>query len=170
MITRTCWATVFTFLVAAWGAPLSAAAAPPQPDKDALKQAVADLRTVGTAMYAWYQDEMEPRRTGAKPEVDADLESVNFEGVPAISREELERLLVPRYLQAIPERDPWGRPYEFRLETRDPDTRQAMGLRSAGSDGEVSGRTYAVGPFVPEEDGHDLVWMDGFFATWPQKK
>jgi hypothetical protein len=147
-------------------------ASPPQADSEATKQTIKDIRNVGTAMWTWYKETMVPRKTGAgqAKHEDAAVRSVDISEVPVISREELAKILVPKYIQEIPEKDGWGHPYEFHLETQNPDALQVMGLRSAGRDGKFSGDTYEVGAFSPGEFDQDIPWMDGFFVRWPQAK
>jgi hypothetical protein len=137
------------------------------------KQTITDSRTVGSAMYFWYQAEMLPKRSDEaheKAKAESEAGAVDITAVPVISREQLEKLLVPKYLPAIPAQDGWGRPYEFRLNTADPNAVRVMGLRSAGRDGRFSGDVYKVGAFPPPEYDQDVVWMDGYFMRWPQKK
>ena len=151
--------------------PLAAADAPPPPDP--MRQTIQDIRSVGTAMYAWYKDEMAPKRSEEahkKAEEAAKTTSVDISAVPAISRDELAKVLVPRYIAAIPEKDGWGHPYDFHLDTRNPDASPAMGLRSAGRDGKFSGDVYEVGAFSPDDVDQDVSWLDGYFVRWPQKK
>jgi hypothetical protein len=146
------------------------------PDRMKQKQTVTDVRNVGSAIYFWYKDEMAPKRTkeadekAKKSDVDSDAPSVDVSTVPLISREELEKILVPKYIPAIPQQDGWGHPYEFRLNTQDPNAVRVMGVRSAGRDGQFSGNVYAVGAFSPPEYDQDVVWVDGYFMRWPQKK
>src|SRR4051812_8516412 len=89
----------------------------PQPKNDpATQQTIHDVRSVGTAMWNWYKDQManRPPHEHAKP---ADSLTADFSPIPVISREELAKVLVPKYIAAIPEKDGWGNPYEFRLNT-----------------------------------------------------
>lgn len=144
-----------------------------QPDTDAARQTISDIRNVGTAMWSWYKDSMASKRSeGAheKAESEAAVTSVSIADVPAISREELRKILVPKYIAEIPEKDGWGNPYEFHLETRDPEATRVMGLRSAGRDGRFSGDTYEVGAFSPADFDQDIPWIDGFFVRWPEAK
>jgi len=137
------------------------------------KQTIVDVRSVGTAMYTWYKDEVEPKRSEAthkKAEAESESESIDVTVVPAISPENLEKVLVPKYIERIPRQDGWGNPYEFRLNTTDPNAVHVMGVRSTGRDGQFSGNVYKVGNFLPPEYDQDVVWMDGYFLRWPQKK
>ncbi len=149
---------------------LAAESAKPSMNDDvAMRQTIQDIRNVGTAMFAWYKNEMVPRidRKGKK-EDPADLKAADISAVPVISREELTKILVPKYVASIPEKDGWGNPYEFHLNTTDPNASNVMGLRSAGRDGQFSGDVYEVGAFSPAEADQDIPWMDGFFVRWPE--
>jgi hypothetical protein len=137
------------------------------------QQTISDIRSVGTAMYHWYKDVLAPRRSEEahkQAEAASKAASADMTAVPVISPEELEKLLVPKYIAAIPRRDGWGHPYEFRLETKNPNAVQVMGLRSAGKDGRFSGDVYEIGAFAAGDFGQDISWMDGYFVHWPQKK
>jgi hypothetical protein len=101
-----------------------------------------------------------------KAEKESNATSVDFSVVPVISREELAKVLVPKYIDAIPEKDGWGHPYEFRLN-QDPNAVWVMAVRSAGKDGHFSGTSYEVGAFPPADHDQDITWMDGFFVRWP---
>jgi hypothetical protein len=131
------------------------------------RQTVQDLRNVGTAMFFWYKDQVKshPKAAAAAPAVKED--GAPFASVPVISRRELAKLLVPQYIQEVPENDGWGHPYEYRLQTEDLDARHIMGLRSAGRDGRFAGDSYAVGSFPDHQEDEDIVWMDGYFVRWP---
>ena len=143
------------------------------PDLAKQKQTIVDVRTVGSAMYFWFQSEMLPKRSDEaheKARAESEAHSIDITAVPVISREQLEKLLVPKYLPAIPAQDGWGHPYEFRLNIADPSAVRMMGVRSAGRDGQFAGNVYEVGAFSPPEYDQDVVWMDGYFMHWPQKK
>jgi hypothetical protein len=153
--------------------PTVAANAQGDPDLAKQKQTIVDSRTVGSAMYFWFQAEMLPKRSDEaheKAKAESEAKSIDITAVPVISREQLEKILVPKYLPAIPAQDGWGHPYEFRLNTADPSAVHMMGLRSAGRDGQFSGNVYEVGAFSPPEYDQDVVWMDGYFLRWPQRK
>jgi hypothetical protein len=142
-------------------------AQPSMNDGVAMRQTIQDIRSVGTAMYAWYKDNLAPRQEGDKQAV-ADPAAADMNTVPVISREELAKVLVPKYIASIPEKDGWGNPYEFHLNTTDPNAEHVMGLRSAGKDGKFSGDVYVIGGFSPTDTDQDISWMDGFFVRWPQ--
>ena len=150
------------------------ASAPAKTDNDpATQKTITDIRSVGTAMYAWYKDEVAPKRneeTHKKAMEAASKTAADISAIPAISREDLAKVLVPRYLPAIPEKDGWGHPYDFHLETQNPNALFVMGLRSAGRDGKFSGNVYEVGGFAPDDVDQDISWVDGYFVRWPEKR
>ncbi|HEV2852834.1 MAG TPA: hypothetical protein VHC97_08530 [Thermoanaerobaculia bacterium] len=144
----------------------------PQNDLSKQKQTISDIRNVGTAMWVWYKEQVAPRRSeDAQKKADAMAKepSIAISAVPVISREELTKILVPKYIASIPEKDGWGNSYEFHLNTTDPNAVQVMGLRSPGMDGSFSGDNYVIGPFAPEDQKQDIAWMDGYFIRWPQR-
>lgn len=145
----------------------------PSADERAMKQTIVDIRSVGTAMYAWYKDEVAPKRNEESHKKAAEAASktaADISAIPAISREDLAKVLVPKYIAAIPEKDGWGHPYDFHLDTRNPDAFLVMGLRSAGRDGRFSGDVYEVGGFSPNDADQDISWVDGYFVRWPEKR
>lgn len=148
----------------------AAKAQPSMDDQVAMRQTIQDIRNVGTAMFAWYKDEMAPKVNKEGKQAVADPASADMSTVPVISREELAKVLVPKYIASIPEKDGWGNPYEFHLNTTDPNAEHVMGLRSAGKDGKLSGDVYVIGSFSPTETDQDIPWMDGFFVRWPEAK
>jgi hypothetical protein len=90
---------------------------------------------------------------------------------PRISHAQLTEILVPLYLQAVPEEDGWGNPYEFFLRTESLiAVTNVMAIRSAGRDGKFDEELYKPGAFDPEDYDQDIVWIDGYFARWPQRR
>jgi hypothetical protein len=144
---------------------VGAASSKPEDDRMATKQTINDIRNVGTAMYTWYKDQTK----GPEKDVAAMIKSVDISAVPVISREDLEKLLVPKYIAKLPETDGWGHPYEFHLNVQQPNKQPVMGLRSAGRDGVFSGETYEISGFPDTEADQDIAWMDGFFVRWPER-
>ena len=143
------------------------------PNVVAQKRTIIDIRNVGTAMWNWYHDQVAPKRTAeshARAQEESKTLSVDFTRVPVISREDLAAILVPKYIAAIPAEDGWGHPYEFRLNTQDPNATVVMGVRSGGRDGVLSDGNYTVDSFNPTDFDQDIAWLDGFFSRWPQAK
>lgn len=143
------------------------ASSKPVDNQAATKQTITDIRGVGTAMYNWYKDQAkQDGKGGGAP----DPVQVDISDVPVISRADLEKLLVPKYISHIPETDGWGNPYEFHLNVEKPNRQTVMGLRSAGRDGVFSGETYEIGGFPLDQFDQDIAWVDGFFVRWPDPK
>lgn len=181
-------------LAAVLGASLtpSAFAQAPRPPQSvesarAQSQTVADMRNVGTALFSWVTDQLgdddnpqtadpeagktciswKQEKDGAQSET---CESIEIDRLPVISYQELAKLLVPDYIKVLPEKDGWGNPFEFRLDRKHLLNKSVMAIRSTGSDGTFSGSRYKIGGFLPVESNQDLVWMDGFFMRWPERK
>ncbi|MCP4590393.1 MAG: hypothetical protein GY842_06600, partial [bacterium] len=76
---------------------------------------------------------------------------------------------VPDYIDAVPEKDGWGHPYQFALD-ENLHGQFLLGIRSTGDDGRFEGHGYEIGGFVDEEFDRDLVWCDGYFVRWPEAK
>lgn len=167
------FALAFTLLALSLPVAGRADSAPAKPaDTLAMKHTVADIRNVGTAMFNWYKDEIAPKRNEESHKKAAEAAekatSVDIDTIPVISREDLAKVLVPKYIAAIPEQDGWGHPYDFHLDTKNPNAFVTMGLRSAGRDGKFSGSVYEVSPFSPDDIDQDIPWVDGYFVRWPQ--
>jgi hypothetical protein len=166
------FALAFTLLVL--GLPVVGRADSAPVNDPATQKTITDIRNVGTAMFNWYKNEMAPKRSeeSHKKAVEAagHATSVDINTIPAISRQDLAKVLVPRYIAAIPEQDGWGHPYDFHLDTKNPDAFVTMGLRSSGRDGKFSSSVYEVGSFRPDEVDQDIPWVDGYFVRWPEKK
>lgn len=135
-------------------------------DRAAQKQTIKDIRNVGTAMFSWLTDQV-PAGAAGQSQTGKTV-TVRLEQYSPISRAELVKILVPDYLQEVPETDGWGHPYEFYLNVADPQAREVMSIRSPGRDGTFSATDYEVRAFTPDDFDEDIVWIDGFFARWPQ--
>jgi len=129
-------------------------------DEQRQLKTVADMRNLGTAMFSWLTDQL---GAGAAGEQEVDIQLY-----PYISGADLERLLVPQYLERVPKVDGWGNPFELRLSVQDTLAQHVMSIRSAGRDGRYSTDVYRQGKFEPADYDQDIVWVDGFFVRWPQ--
>ena len=141
----------------------------PIADEAAQKRTVADIRNTGTAMFSWLTDQVGAAAAGQSQTVEI-APDIDFERYAVLSHEELQAILVPMYAQMVPETDGWGNPYEYYLNIANPMAEQVMGIRSPGRDGRFSADSYTVTSFDPSEFDEDVVWADGFFVRWPQKK
>jgi hypothetical protein len=135
----------------------------PATDREAQLDTVDDIRSVGTAIFAWLSDILArhtPEGVGA----------VDLLSYPAISANDLRVRLLPDYVRCIPGRDGWGYSYGFYL-TADPLPGEEIlaAIRSPGADGAFTGPTYPVRSFPPLDFEEDVVWADGFFIRWPDE-
>jgi hypothetical protein len=152
-LTTLCWLSAAAILA-------SGLACSAKDDEEAQKRTVADIRNIGTAMFSWLTDHI---GAGAAGQSQVDLQKY-----VVISRKELEKILVPVYLQVVPEADGWGHPYEFYLDTEDLiNKKYVICIRSSGRDGRFSASVYSVGDFAQNDFDQDIVWADGFFIRWP---
>jgi hypothetical protein len=131
----------------------------------AQKKTVADIQSIGAAMFRWLTDQV----GFAAPEKPRDLTAVtvNFPDYPVITHAALVSVLVPQYIHHIPELDGWEHPYDFRLNLANPLANQVMAIRSPGRDGAFSGSSYLVSPFDPNLFDEDIAWADGAFVRSP---
>jgi hypothetical protein len=136
-------------------------------DAEAQKRTVSDIRNTGTAMFSWLTDQVGAAAAGQSQMPDE--KRVRLDSYPALSHDELQEILLPQYMQKVPERDGWGNPYEYFLNVENPLALNVMSIRSAGRDGRFSGTDYNVTAFDPEDFDEDIVWSDGFFVRWPQR-
>jgi hypothetical protein len=137
-------------------------------DSQAQARTVWDVDKVSTAMFSWLTDQaggVAPGQSQVPQPVSAAV--VDMSNYPAISHGSLESLLVPQYLEALPEVDGWNHPYDFRLNTANPLANQVLAVRSAGRDGAYSGNLYTPTNFDPESFDEDIVWADGFAVRRP---
>src|SRR6185436_9192011 len=87
-------------------------------DREAQKKTVRDISNVGAAMFNWLLDQV---GFAAKEEPQDEKGSVvSLSSYPAISHATLERVLVPQYIQDVPELDGWGHHYSYYLNLADP--------------------------------------------------
>jgi len=150
----------------------SAAEKRPVDNGAAQKGTIAEMRDIGTAMMAWLVEQISEAPPTGAPALAADdaQQPIDWPSCPRASFKELQAVLVPQYIKILPERDPWGNPYEFCLDRKDTlRNKNVIGIRSSGRDGVFEGTSYLTGPFDPEDFDRDLVWLDGYFARWPQK-
>jgi prepilin-type N-terminal cleavage/methylation domain-containing protein len=127
------------------------------------KRTLADMRITGTAMFAWLSDEVGAAAAGQA------VTQVNLSQYDSIDLGDLQLLLVPQYIESIPDRDGWKNLYDFYLDLTDPGGPNVMAITSAGRDATLTGPTYSATGFDPTDYDQDIIWADGFFVRWPQK-
>lgn len=136
------------------------------PGKNAQKRTLADIRNTGTAMFSWLTDQVGAAAAG-QSQVPPPVDLGDY---APISHADLATILVPDYMAEVPKLDGWESPYEYYLNVANPLAQKIMSIRSAGRDGKFSDTVYTAGAFDPESLDEDIVWSDGFFVRWPQKK
>lgn len=129
-------------------------------DAKAQLATIATMRNLGTAMFAWLTDNLQAGSRALPP--------VHVENYERLSRQDLEGLLTPRYIGAIPTKDGWGHDLEVYLAS-DLLADTVMMIRSPGRDGHFDGDVYEPEVFPDFRYDQDLVWSDGFFVCAPQR-
>lgn len=137
------------------------------------KEVVVALRKTGAAFLSWLADQEDRGDALAAVPIaeeepgwsvlarDSETRSSYFK----ISHTTLSGLLVPVYIDAVPERDSWDHPLQFAIQASPGDP--VFSIRSAGRDGRFDTDDYEVGGFHFDEFDHDVVWCDGYFMRWP---
>ena len=128
-----------------------------------LSETVTQVREIGVAMFRWSED-----NAGGVFEM-ASADFVDLSDIDIITADDLEPLLVPRYLPTLNRVDSWGRQLEFRM-TRSSDGAK-LAVRSGGTDQALSPTRYEIGPFAATDTdaGHDIVWINGYYVRWPTR-
>lgn len=139
----------------------------PETDEEAQARTLRDIRSVGTIMTAWLIDQVHSGAAESPPY--RPERAIDLNKYAAISREELERILVPRFAKSVPEHDGWGHPLQFYLNADPPWGAEVMAIRSPGRDGLFSASTYEPGSHSGDEFNQDLVWADGYLVRGPHE-
>ncbi|MDA8021311.1 MAG: hypothetical protein MPN21_28090 [Thermoanaerobaculia bacterium] len=126
------------------------------PAVDLQQEATEDILAVTVGMFSWLIEWAGRTGPGALP-VEGTA-SIDVTSVPIVSHSELEVLLVPTYMVSVPELDPWGNAYEFRLALP-PVGLAVVAMRTAGSDGVFEGTVYQGGNVASPSE--DLVMFQG---------
>lgn len=124
------------------------------------KRTVADERNVGTAMMSWLTDQVGAAAAGTS-NTQWDSSGYSSKGFGSVAN-----VLVPQYIQQVPENDGWGNPFDYFLNTST-FASSIMAIVSGGRDGAAT-TSYTAGAFFPTDYDQDIVWADGFFVRWPQ--
>jgi len=112
-----------------------------------------------------------PEGAGELAPDEIDPTTADWSACPPISYDELAALLVGTHVEELPRTDGWGHDLEYCLDREHPGSdRYVVGVRSPGRDGRWQGNLYPVGGFAPDELDGDLLWIDGFFVTWPRPR
>jgi len=139
---------------------------------------VEEMGLIGQALVSWQEAKVNQPSSGSPPPCEGvssiegpDAVRVFALGkIPHVTWEELKAELVPRYLQALPLRDAWGKAYDFRVNLLNPKCPDAISLRSAGADGSFGYAHYRQIGYDPADEDQDLVWASGNFVRFPDPK
>ena len=125
------------------------------------KRTMGDTKSVGTAMFSWVTDMAQGAAAGTTFAIGSYPTSIGHSGVSTI--------LVPRYMQDIPQRDGWKNNYDFRLDTLNPSSAQYVMAIVSPARGGSADTSWIVGGFEPTDYNQDIVWAEGYFVRWPGK-
>jgi general secretion pathway protein G len=122
------------------------------------KRTMADMRSIAVAWEARAVDMKQYNAAAAT--LDMPPAKLTFAQVDA--------LLVPTYIQHIPDTDGWGAPLDFATDFAIGSGRGAgaYAMRSGGRDKAFTGDTYQEGGTTDFDC--DIVYMSGQFIVWPQ--
>jgi hypothetical protein len=138
-------ATSFLVVLVAVSPPIAGAQQSAGPSAPcATERAAKEIRSVGTAMLSWVIDvaSLEGRNPRGTQSICPGASPVDVALVPAINHQDLTDLLVPLYIPSVPQFDPWGHAYEYRLNVDEPLSAEVIAIRSPGSDGSFEGDQY----------------------------
>lgn len=125
------------------------------------KRTMADERNWGNAAMAWVTDQLSAAAAGQ------DTYDIGDYDGEAETYANVEAVLVPRYVNQMPQKDGWKQDFEYYLKTESPLDPQVMLVRSLGRDKTVDSELI-VGSYDPTLFDNDIVWADGFFVRWPE--
>ena len=134
-------------------------------DRERQRQTVADVRSLGVAIFSWLNDAV---NRGGPAHLLPHKTTVDVADYQVLSHAQLEALLVPRYIRMLPAEDGWGHPYEVRINVNDVFASRIFFIRSPGRDGEYSTNSYTPGPFDQKDYDQDIVFADDFLVRWPR--
>ena len=131
--------------------------------KSIQKRTLADMHAVAIAMISYHTDMHGAAAAGAH------IGAISLEDFEAIDWADVTDLLVPAYIDHLPQTDPWGNFYDYYYgrTTEDFNFELTFGIRSRGRDGIADDVAYIWGAFDPVNYTWDIVWLDGLFVTWP---
>lgn len=134
-------------------------------DKARQAQTIRDLRAISRAISRWHLDKVNHVGVGGWYMYDQVADVSRY---APISPEDLETLLVPKYMDHLPATDGWGHPYDFRVNVEGSTTPRIYLVRSPGRDGVFSGDSYTLGTFPKDDFDQDLVFVDQSFHFRPE--
>src|SRR4051812_8430429 len=110
------------------------------------KRTVADVRNAGTAMFSWLTDQVGAAAAGATA-TEVSLSSANYG--TALTAGGITALLVPQYLQSVPEKDGWKNTYSYYMHTSNVLAQTVLAVRFQCRGGSSITDHHTVGRFRP---------------------
>ncbi len=124
-------------------------------EKARQKRTVADIRSTGTAFMSWVVDQ---QGTELPP---------GWAAGDTLGIDQLASQLVPSYLASVPATDGWGHAFVIEVLGEDLSATPLLRISSPGRDGFFDPQR-VDGAFDSFEYDRDIVWQDGFFASFPE--
>ncbi len=134
-----------------------------EPDDSAAQQhTLQEMRKIGRALEAWLTDNLQSAGGDSADIIDMGM-------IQQLSPQEVEALVVSRYLDILPRLDGWGHEYQFFVNKRDLLRGSGlMAIRSPGRDGKFPRTFYRDSYTGRTAYDEDIVWLDGQFFQRPQ--
>lgn len=123
------------------------------------KRTMASIRDFGIGIAEYWTDFSGGGAAGATFDVGEWQGNATFADLTAA--------LVPDYMQAVPDRDGWAHPIEYRVQLQEPPRSRYALVRSPAKNGEFDSDTYTAGLFELTDYDQDVVWGDGSFIRAP---
>ena len=125
------------------------------------KRTMGDMALAGRAMFSWMTDAAGAAAAGQQ------ATQVDMADYDTITHADLTLLLVPQYIQTMPQKDGWKVDYFYYLNVDRPNDRNVMAIGSGGRDLSFDGGLYSAGGFTANDYDEDMLWADGFWVRWP---
>jgi len=136
-------------------------------EAETAKATVQTVRNAGVAIMTALA-----KRVPADTQDPVTPDPFDWAACPAVSYDQLVETIGAQPTADIPRQDGWGNPLEFCLKidrNAPPATRFVAGIRSPGRNGRFEQSQYKRGPFAFSDFDRDVVWLNGFFFSWPQR-
>jgi len=139
------------------------------------KRTMADERNIGTAMMAWLTNEAGAAAAGGPAVTMTSWGGTGW----ADGLAEVQAELVPLYIaDELPAVDGWKHGFAYALNTDNPLADNVMGIFSGGRNSDLdpgddwpgSVEPTTSGPYDPISYDNDILWADGYFRVWPEKR
>ena len=127
------------------------------PSRATQRRTMSDMRTIATGWESYWTD------FSTYCPKDRTFAAFHWGN---ISSAELKAMLSPDYVKELPDKDGWGRPFQFGVACPK-DGGPVYWIRSAGRDGQWDGDAYAPATATQRYDA-DIVYSNGEFVRYPE--